>query len=148
MNVRSKSQLQHRAQHHTTRQLLSQLRITAPLCADPAVCAGVITEADAVAGKNKLTKVQIDIGAEDPIQVVTNAPNAKEGNRIVVATVGAIVGETVVKKTSVGGVASFGMLCDCPMLDWKGGAAGVAAVVPDSFALGSAPPQSRPRMDQ
>lgn len=39
------------------------------------------------------------------------------------------------------------MLCDSRMLGWSGGAQGVAAQVPNSFEIGSAPPSSRPRAD-
>lgn len=39
------------------------------------------------------------------------------------------------------------MLCDCPMLSWKGGAAGIAAVIPESYVVGGPPPPQRPRMD-
>jgi len=52
---------------------------------------GVIVTAEPVAGKDKLTAIEVDIGDEEPVKIVTNAPNAKEGNRIVVATVGATV---------------------------------------------------------
>eukprot|EP00959_Pyramimonas_sp_CCMP1952_P311728 6523585-Pyramimonas_sp.AAC.2 len=54
--------------------------------------------------------------------------------------------ETEVKKVAVGGVPSEGMLCDSPMLGWVGGGAGNAALVPDTFAVGSCPPPKRPRM--
>jgi hypothetical protein len=50
-----------------------------------------------------------------------------------------------VKKTSVGGVMSEGVFCDSRMLGWSGGAAGVAAQIPDSYEVGSAPPASKPR---
>ena len=50
-----------------------------------------------------------------------------------------------VKKASVGGVLSQGMLCDSYMLGWKGGGKGMAAILPDSFAIGSTPPESKPR---
>lgn len=50
-----------------------------------------------------------------------------------------------VKKTSVGGVISEGMLCDSYMLGWKGGGKGMAAILPDSFEIGSTPPESKPR---
>ena len=56
--------------------------------------------------------------------------------------------EIVIKKASVGGQASFGMVCDCPMLGWKGGAAGTAALLPESFEIGGPPPPERPRGDQ
>ena len=52
---------------------------------------GVIAASEPVAGKDKLSAIEVDIGDEEPVRIVTNAPNAKEGNRIVVATVGATV---------------------------------------------------------
>ena len=72
--------------------------------------------------------------------------------RIVVAPVGSTVvdesGEDLlIQKTSVGGVMSEGMLCDARILGWVGGAEGIAAQIPDSFPLGSAPPASKPRTD-
>lgn len=67
----------------------------------------------------------------------------------VVATVGATLPDgTEVKKATVGGVPSHGMLCDAPMLGWLGGGAGAAALVPDTFSPGDPPPTSRPRMDK
>jgi hypothetical protein len=50
-----------------------------------------------------------------------------------------------VKKASVGGTVSEGMLCDSYMLGWKGGGRGMAAILPDSFEIGSTPPDSKPR---
>ena len=50
-----------------------------------------------------------------------------------------------VKKASVGGVLSEGMLCDSYMLGWKGGGRGMAAILPDSCEVGSVPPDSKPR---
>ena len=68
--------------------------------------------------------------------------------RVVIATVGAALrdGEKV-KRASVGGVVSEGMCCDGPMLGWVGGGAGAAALLPESFNPGDAPPTSRPRLD-
>ena len=53
--------------------------------------AGLIVAAEPVPGKDKLSAIEVDIGEDEPVKIVTNAPNAKEGNRIVVATVGAVV---------------------------------------------------------
>jgi hypothetical protein len=53
--------------------------------------------------------------------------------------------EILVKKTAVGGVMSEGMFCDSRMLGWSGGAEGVAAQIPDSVDIGSAPPVTKPR---
>ena len=111
---------------------------------------GRVLSVSDVPGK-KLKSLSVDVGLAEPLTIVTSASNATEGAHLVVAKVGASVqtadGETVVKKASVGGVVSEGMLCDAPMLGWTGGGAGAAALVPSSFAPGSAPPEKRPRMD-
>ena len=102
-------------------------------------------------GGKPLRSCQVDVGSDDgPICVVTSAANVRDCSRIIVAPVGSSVlddsgEEVVIKKTSVGGVMSEGMFCDSQMLGWKGGAVGVAATVPDSFAIGSAPPDEKPR---
>merc|ERR1712025_1384498 len=99
---------------------------------------------------DKLKKLTVEIGEADPIIIVTNAKNVEEGVNVVVAQVGSIIGDpddgVKVKKASVGGIASQGMLCDFGMLGWKGGAKNVAATVPDSFEPGSRPPSTRPRV--
>ena len=70
------------------------------------------------------------------------------GKRVVVATIGSELKDGAkVKKAMVGGVTSEGMLCDGPMLGWTGGGAGAAALLPESFKPGEAPPKSRPRLD-
>eukprot|EP00039_Didymoeca_costata_P029787 m.26386 g.26386 ORF g.26386 m.26386 type:complete len:194 (-) comp7790_c0_seq3:33-614(-) len=129
--------------------------------------AGLVLECEDVPKKDKLKQLTVDIGKDESVTIVTNAPNVKQGYlcfllrvscyiffyflyrvRVVVATVGAQLkdGETV-KKATVGGVPSEGMLCDSPMLGWVGGGAGAAALLPESYVPGSAPPTSRPRLD-
>ena len=56
------------------------------------VC-GLVLAAEAVAGKDKLLKLSINVGKQAPITVVTNAPNVHEGSAVVVATVGSTVRE-------------------------------------------------------
>merc|ERR1712070_1266482 len=98
---------------------------------------GVVLSAEKVANKDKLLELKVDVGSGEPLPIVTNAGNVKEGSRVVVATVGSVVeekGEEIeVKKATVGGKPSEGMLCDGPMLGWVGGGAGAAALVPDSL---------------
>lgn len=53
--------------------------------------------------------------------------------------------EMEIKKTTVGGVVSQGMLCDSRMLGWTGGAEGIAVQIPESVAIGEAPPATKPR---
>ena len=112
----------------------------------PGFVVGLVSTAEAVSGKDKLSKLEVDVGAGEPITIVTNASNVQAGSRVVVATVGTeLRDETIVKKASVGGVVSEGMLCDAPMLGWVGGGAGAAAIVPESYNPGDAPPAERPR---
>ncbi|MBR5682881.1 MAG: phenylalanine--tRNA ligase subunit beta [Ruminococcus sp.] len=54
---------------------------------------------------------QVDIGAEAPIQIVTNAKNVKEGDLVPVALDGAVLPEGSIKKCKMRGVESFGMFC-------------------------------------
>jgi len=109
---------------------------------------GKVADLEKVAGKDKLLKLNVDVGSGAPLTLVTNAPNVSEGSHVVVAMVGTELNDgTEVKKATVGGVSSEGMLCDPPMLGWVGGGSGNAALVPpEQFAPGSAPPPERPRM--
>ena len=110
--------------------------------------AGLVLECEGVKGKDKLKELKVDVGQDEPLTIVTNAANVEVGKRVVVATIGAeLKDESKVKKAMVGGVTSEGMLCDGPMLGWQGGGAGAAALLPESFKPGEAPPRSRPRLD-
>lgn len=101
-----------------------------------------------------LRACKVNVGDEsNPLTVVTLASNVREGSRLAVAPVGSTFlndeGEEItVTKTSVGGVMSEGIFCDSKMLGWSGGAAGVAAQIPDSVDIGVAPPSSKPRPKQ
>ena len=123
-----------------------------PEVADPryeGYAVGNIAEVESIPKTNKLSAIKVDVGEEELLTIVTNA-KVKQGMRIVVAKVGAKVEqdgeEIVVKKATVGGRPSEGMLCNGPMLGWTGGDANAAAQVPESFALGAQPPSSRPRL--
>jgi len=54
----------------------------------------------------KLRVAVLDVGGGATLSVVTNAPNVNVGSHCCVATPGAVVGELVIKKTSVAGVVS------------------------------------------
>jgi tRNA-binding EMAP/Myf-like protein len=100
--------------------------------------------------KTPLRSCLVNVGQEQAVTIVTSASNVRPGSRVAVALAGCSIvneaGEEMqVKKTIVGGVSSEGMLCDSRMLGWSGGAAGVAAQMPDSIAIGDAPPSTKPR---
>lgn len=113
------------------------------------IVVGLVTEAVEVP-KKSLTKLTVDIGADETITIVSNAKHLEAGIRVVCAKIGAVIGDLdndgfTVTKTNVGGVNSEGVLCDCPMLNWTGGAAGAAVKLPESFQPGDSPPDERPR---
>ncbi|KAJ3412785.1 hypothetical protein HDV05_000252 [Chytridiales sp. JEL 0842] len=97
---------------------------------------GLVLAVEAIP-KTKLKQLKVDVtgnGEEGALTIVTNAKNITEaGVKVVVACVGANVvvdGEEIeVKATAVGGRKSQGMLCDSPMLRWKGGGAGTAVTL-------------------
>ena len=66
------------------------------------------------ADKLKLTKV--DIGKEEPLQIVCGAPNVAVGQKVIVAPVGTTIypfnGNPVTMKVAkIRGIESFGMIC-------------------------------------
>jgi len=61
---------------------------------------------------DRLGVCSVDVGAEEPLQIVCGATNYKVGDRIPVATVGAkLPGDFKIKKSKLRGVKSFGMMC-------------------------------------
>lgn len=57
----------------------------------------------------------VDVGEEEPLQIVCGAPNAKEGISVPVAKVGATLpGGYKIKKGKLRGVESYGMCCSGP----------------------------------
>lgn len=57
----------------------------------------------------------VDVGGEEPLQIVCGAPNVAAGQTVVVATVGTTLydgdKEFQIKKSKIRGVQSFGMIC-------------------------------------
>lgn len=64
---------------------------------------------------DKLTVCTVDIGADEPVQIVCGAPNVAAGQKVPVATVGTTLydgqEEFVIKKAKIRGEYSFGMIC-------------------------------------
>lgn len=56
--------------------------------------------------------VSVNVGADEPVQIVCGAPNIAAGIKVPVATVGAVLpGDLKIKKSKLRGVASCGMCC-------------------------------------
>lgn len=75
------------------------------------VVIGQIVEYGKHPDSDKLTLLKVNIGKEE-LQIVCGAPNHKLGDKVVVATIGAVLpGDFKIKKSKIRGVESFGMLC-------------------------------------
>lgn len=65
---------------------------------------------------DKLQVTTVNVGAEEPLQIVCGAPNCVAGIKVIVAKVGCTLHPTPeedfkIKKSKIRGVESFGMLC-------------------------------------
>ena len=60
---------------------------------------------------------KVDVGAEEPLQIVCGAPNCRQGLKVLCATVGSVLypnggdEEFKIKRSKIRGVESMGMLC-------------------------------------
>ncbi len=61
---------------------------------------------------DKLQVCSVNVGAAENLQIICGAPNAREGIKVAVATIGCTLpGDFKIKKAKLRGVHSFGMLC-------------------------------------
>ena len=60
---------------------------------------------------DRLQVLQVDVGQENPLQIVCGATNARAGLKSVCALVGANLPGLAIKQAKVRGVESFGMMC-------------------------------------
>jgi len=66
-------------------------------------------------GADRLKVTKVNVGGDEPLQIVCGAPNVDAGQRVVVATVGTELysdeGSFKIKKSKIRGEESFGMIC-------------------------------------
>lgn len=77
---------------------------------------GYVTEVQKHPNADKLRVAKVDIGKEEPLQIVCGAPNVAAGQKVIVAPVGATIYPTkgnpvTMKLATIRGVESFGMIC-------------------------------------
>ncbi|KYG32230.1 phenylalanine--tRNA ligase subunit beta [Alkalihalobacillus trypoxylicola] len=73
---------------------------------------GYIEECNQHPNADKLNVCQVNIGEEEPVQIVCGAPNVAAGQYVVVAKVGAVLpGNFKIKKAKLRGEVSQGMIC-------------------------------------
>ncbi|MEW5925206.1 MAG: YtpR family tRNA-binding protein, partial [Candidatus Zixiibacteriota bacterium] len=75
------------------------------------ICIGQIIELEPIEGSDHLKKAIVD-GGDEKLQVVCGAPNAANGQKIILAKVGAVLKDGLkIKKARLRGVESSGMIC-------------------------------------
>lgn len=73
---------------------------------------GHVTKREQHPDADKLSLCQVDVGEEEPLQIVCGAKNVAEGQKVAVAKVGAVLpGNFKIKKAKLRGQASMGMIC-------------------------------------
>jgi len=76
------------------------------------ILVGQIVKAESHPEADKLQVCMVDVGTGESLQIICGAPNAREGIKVAVATIGCTLpGDFKIKKAKLRGVASFGMLC-------------------------------------
>lgn len=112
------------AQEYTDAMTLSGTKVEGYECLDADlsdIIIGQIEKIEKHPDADKLIVCQVNVGAEAPIQIVTGAPNVKEGDKVPVVLDGGRVagghdgkrtpGGVKIKKGKLRGVESCGMLC-------------------------------------
>ncbi|WP_318508095.1 phenylalanine--tRNA ligase subunit beta [Bacillus sp. T3] len=76
------------------------------------IVVGHVVEREQHPNADKLSKCQVDLGGEAPVQIICGAPNVAAGQKVAVATVGAVLpGNFKIKKAKLRGEESNGMIC-------------------------------------
>lgn len=76
------------------------------------VVIGHVLECERHPNADKLNKCLVDIGQEEPVQIICGAPNVGKGQKVAVATVGAVLpGNFKIKRAKLRGEESHGMIC-------------------------------------
>ncbi|MBK5462392.1 phenylalanine--tRNA ligase subunit beta [Peribacillus sp. TH27] len=84
------------------------------------VVIGHVLEREQHPNADKLNKCLVDIGSEYPVQIICGAPNVDKGQKVAVATVGAVLpGNFKIKKAKLRGEESHGMICSLQELGFE-----------------------------
>ena len=88
-------------------------RSTISQCLAQGVVVGHVMERESHPNADKLSVCKVDVGADEPLQIVCGAKNVRAGIHVPVATVGAVLPAVnlTIKAGELRGVASKGMIC-------------------------------------
>ncbi|MFC5464347.1 phenylalanine--tRNA ligase subunit beta [Lederbergia graminis] len=85
------------------------------------VVVGHVLECEKHPEADKLNKCLVDVGEEEPVQIICGAPNVGKGQKVAVAKVGAVLpGNFKIKKAKLRGEVSNGMICSLQELGIEG----------------------------
>ena len=104
---------------NTLNELLAKEGFTDSLVLDlsPKFVVGYVQKKEKHPNADKLNVCKVDVGTET-LQIVCGAPNVEQGQKVVVAKVGAVMPSgLVIKDANLRGVDSFGMICSARELD-------------------------------
>lgn len=102
------------------------------------VVVGLILEKAQHPNADRLSVCRVTTGEGVVHQIVCGARNHKEGDRVVAALPGAVLpGDFAIKKSTLRGVESGGMLCSTQELGLEGGEDGIM-ILPESAPIGTA----------
>ena len=91
---------------------------------------GHVLDCEGVEGTH-LYLTHVDVGEDEPLQIVCGAPNVAAGEDVIVALHGArIAGNEKIKKGKIRGMESYGMICGLQEIGFSD------SVVPEKFADG------------
>lgn len=90
-------------------------------CGSGPLVVGQVLKKEKHPNSDHLSVCQVNVGQEQPLQIVCGASNFKEGDLVPVALVGAKIGDIVMKKTNMRGFDSCGMMCSASELGLEAG---------------------------
>lgn len=100
------------------------------------VVIGKIVEYGKHPNSEKLTLTKVDVGEDEPLQIVCGAPNHKLGDKVIVARIGAVLpGNFKISKSKIRDVESYGMLCSEVELGLGSNADGIV-ILPEDAPVG------------
>ena len=103
---------------------------------DDNVVVGRVIERRPHPNADRLSVCRVDVGDDEPVEIVCGAPNVAAGQKVPVARVGARLPDgTKIRRSRIRGVASTGMICSEVELGIGSDAAGIL-VLPEAAPVG------------
>ncbi|QKQ24150.1 phenylalanine--tRNA ligase subunit beta [Candidatus Ruthia endofausta] len=97
------------------------------------VVVGCVVSCNQHPNVDKLNLCQVDVGEAENLQIICGAKNIRSGLKVIVATVGAQLSDSLrIKKAKLKGVESFGMICSKSELGMADLSQGIAELEDDA----------------